>query len=297
MKRRRARGVLSWMFVGLMLWTAPGWAQATSPIQNGQVEIHGALPRTAAGAVDVEALTQTIQTQFARPGVQEVQFRAFSLTEEEQRTLFLNGDPSKNLLRQVSVAVPSHDGAERTVTFRTNDFRARVGREDGQLRARIEGIDHSQLTEGEGNRLRMQFDRFRLEGGRDRGAERADNRGGLSDNSGPGSINSGPGSINSGPGSMNSGRGGRDEQRVAQAGEMRQNDRRADRQADRRSNAGGELRGLDRADQVAGEHGREGRDNARAVQLDRPNRPERPQRPERPERPQRPERPERSGRN
>ena len=30
-----------------------------------------------------------------------------------------------------------------------------------------------------------------------------------------------------------------------------------------KSNSGGELRGLDRADQVAGEHGRKGRDNAR----------------------------------
>lgn len=32
------------------------------------------------------------------------------------------------------------------------------------------------------------------------------------------------------------------------------------------SNKGGKLRGLDRADQVAGEHGKQGRDNARAKQ-------------------------------
>lgn len=319
MKRSQARGIIAWMFIGLMLWTAPVWAQATPPIQNGQVEIHGTPPRTATGAVDVEALKQTIQTQFARPGVQEIHFRGFSLTDEEQRALFLNGDPNRNVLRQVSVVVPSPNGAERHVTFRNNDFRARVGREEGQLRARIEGIDSSQLTEAERTRLRAQFDRFRLEEAHDRGGERAGTRGGRGDHSGPGSgnsglgsVNSGPGSANSGPGSMNSGRGGRDDQRVAQAGDLRQEDRRAERQADRRedrrddrqtdrrSNAGGELRGLDRADQVAGEHGREGRENARAVQMDRPNRPERverPQRPERPERPQRPERPERSGRN
>lgn len=78
----------------------------------------------------------------------------------------------------------------------------------------------------------------------------------------------------------------------------RQLDRRENRQADRieggrdntRSNAGGELRGLDRADFVAGEHGQEGRDNARAAQMDRPNRPERMEQPQRPERPDRPER-------
>jgi hypothetical protein len=49
-------------------------------------------------------------------------------------------------------------------------------------------------------------------------------------------------------------------------------DRREDRREDRRSNSGGELRGLDRADHVAGDHGREGRDNARTAQMDQPNR-------------------------
>lgn len=132
----------------------------------------------------------------------------------------------------------------------------------------------------------------------------------LMDNRGPGSINSGPGSLNSGPG-----RGGRDDNRVAQAGDVRQEDRRADRREDRRldrredrredrrDNRGGETRGLDRADQVAGDHGQQGRDTARMMQIERPNRPERverpqrPERPERPQRPERPERPERAGRN
>ncbi len=303
-------------------------AQTTPPIQNGQVEIVGALPRTATGVVDAQAVKQAIQTQFARPGVQEIQFRNIGLTEEEQRALFLNSDPNKNLLRQVSSVVPSPNGEERKVTFRSNDFRARVGREEGQLRARIEGIDQSQLTEIERQNLRAQFDRFRLEGANDRGGNRADNRGGRSDNSGPGSGNSGRGSDNSGPGSANSGsgrggdggRGGREDDRVAQLNDVRQEDRREDRrtdrqqdrredrradrredrQADRRANAGGELRGLDRADQVADAHGQQGRDQARIAQMDRPNRVERierPQRIERPERPQRPERPERAGRN
>src|SRR5215831_1450076 len=55
-----------------------------------------------------------------------------------------------------------------------------------------------------------------------------------------------------------------------------------------KSNKGGQLRGLDRADQVAGEHGEQGRERARDAQLNRPNTPERsgfldhPVRPERP---------------
>lgn len=299
MKQGRSIHFAVCLLGGLTLWAVPIWAQT---IQSGQVEINGALPRTTAGAVDVEALKHVIQTQFARPGVQEIQFRNVSLTEAEQRALFLNNDPNKNLLRQVSASIPTANGAERNVTFRSDDFRARVGREEGQLRARIEGIDQSQLTEAERRSLQAQFDRFRLESANDRGGNR-----GRGDNSGPGSANSGRGSDNSGPGSASSGPGrggdnsgrGRDDNRVAQAGDVRQEDRREDR----RANTGGELRGLDRADQVAGEHGREGRENARAVQMDRPNRPERverPQRPERPERPQRPERPEkpeRAGRN
>ncbi len=151
-----------------------------------------------------------------------------------------------------------------------------------------------------------------------------------------------PGSMNSGPGFMDSGRDGGHDNHVrghsggediymAQAGEVRQEDRRADRQLyrredrredrqvdrredrqedrqfnrreDHRSNAGGELRGLDRADQVAGDRGRDGRDQARMMQMERPPRPERmerierPERPEHPDRPERPERPERSARN
>ncbi|MDP1945945.1 MAG: hypothetical protein Q8L77_00460 [Nitrospirota bacterium] len=296
----RHNAMTVWGVSVLVLAATPVWAQTAPPVQNGQVEMVGALPRTASGTVDIEALKQTIQTQFARPGVQEVQFRNVSLTEAEQRALFLNGDPNKNLLRQVSAVVPSSNGAERNVTFRSHDFRARIGREEGQLRARIEGIDQSQLTEPERQNLRAQFDRFRLEGGNDRGGNRAEGRGGHGgdDNSGPGSGNSGSGSVNSG-----SGRGGRDDVRMAQAGDVRQEDRQADRHEDRRANRGGEVRGLDRADQVAGEQGREGRDNARSVQMDRSNRPERversqrPERPERPQRPERPEKPERAGRN
>ena len=228
MKRDTLRLVTFGVMIVSVVLATSAWAQTTLPIQNGQVEIYSALPRTAAGAADVEALKQTIQAQFARPGVQEVQFRNVSLTEAEQRALFLNSDPNKNLFRQVSTVVPSANGAERNVTFRSNDLRARVGREEGQLRARIEGIDHSQLTESERQNLQAQFDRFRLEGGADRGGRSG------KDNSGSGAGNSGHGSDNSGPGSANSGsgRGGRDDLR--NVNNDRRENRREDRQIDRR---------------------------------------------------------------
>lgn len=58
-----------------------------------------------------------------------------------------------------------------------------------------------------------------------------------------------------------------------------------------RSNKGGQLRGLDRADQAAGEHGQQGRDTARDAQLNRPSRSEGLGQPEPPVKPDRPERP------
>ena len=106
MKGCRVNQLTVWIVSGLALVTSSVWAQTVSPIQNGQVEISGALPRTGSGAVDIEALKQTIQAQFARPGVQEVHVRNVALTEAEQRALFLNSDPNKNLLRQVSSVVP-----------------------------------------------------------------------------------------------------------------------------------------------------------------------------------------------
>lgn len=156
-----------------------------------------------------------------------------------------------------------------------------------------------------------QVDQLRLEGANDREGNRGGNRGGRSgiDNSGPGSANNGSGrggSDHSGPGSMNSGRGfdnggssspssGRDD--VRNVNDNRREDRQQDRQADRRSNSGGELRGLDRADQVAGDHGQQGRDHARDVQMERPHRIDRLDHPQRPERADRPDQSDRSGHN
>ena len=204
-----------------LIWTEPGFGCTIGGPSSAKANV---------------AKPAEVARHSARPGVQEVQFRNVSLTEVEQRALFLNSDPNKNLLRQVSTVVPSANGAERNVTFRNNDFRARVGREEGQLRARIEGIDQSQLTETERQSLRAQFDRFRLEGANDRGGNRGDDRSGQggSDNRGTGSANSGPGSAisGSGRGGENSGRGGRDD--VRNVNDDRREDRREDRQLDRR---------------------------------------------------------------
>ncbi len=169
-------------------------------------------------------------------------------------------------------------------------------------------------------RARVESDRY-AQGGEDlrsrdrslRGDDRHDDgRSGDSRGSGS-STNSGPGSFNSGSGNDGShGRRGGGDTRVAQAGGVRQEDRREDRQLDRRdnrqedrrldrredrrANSGGELRGLDRANHVADDHGQRGRDNASVVQMDRGSRVERIERPDRSQRVERPERPERSGR-
>jgi len=53
-------------------------------------------------------------------------------------------------------------------------------------------------------------------------------------------------------------------------------------------NKGGQLRGLDRADQAAGQHGQQGRETARDAQLKRQTHPERSSVLERPVKPERP---------
>jgi hypothetical protein len=54
------------------------------------------------------------------------------------------------------------------------------------------------------------------------------------------------------------------------------------------ANKGGQLRGLDRADQAAGQHGQQGRETARDAQLKRQTHPERSGVLERPMKPERP---------
>jgi hypothetical protein len=64
----------------------------------------------------------------------------------------------------------------------------------------------------------------------------------------------------------------------------------ASRHKEQPSNKGGQLRGLDRADEVAGDHGRQGRDRARDAQFNRPNPSNRSTLPDHPVRPNRPRR-------
>ncbi len=313
-----------WIFVigivSAVFWStgiSPNYAIAQVSMEAEEVVIRGDLPRTPAGAVDITKIKETVTAQFAKGGVTEVHFRNFTLTTEESRALFLATDPEKNLLRQVGTVIPSAGIEERQVTFRgqaaTAEFRGRVQREEGQLRARLEGIDLTRLSDAERERLqqslRAQFDRVRLEGARDRGGFRADNRGPGSDNSGPGSGNSGPGSANIGPGRSGDGRGrgGDDDRRVAQAGDVRQDDRRDDRRMDRREDRRDDRQMDRRADrredrQLDRREDRRvdrqvDRQLDRVARMERPERIQRPERLERPQRPERPERPERSGRN
>lgn len=296
--------------VGVMFWSGgiiPDRTLAQVSMEAGEVVIRGDLPRTSAGAVDIAKVKETVTAQFAKNGVTEVHFRDFVLTTEQSRALFLATDPEKNLLRQVGTVIPSAGMEERHVTFRgqagTTEFRGRVQREEGRLRARLEGIDLTHLSDGERERLqqslRAQFDRIRLEGTRDRGGIRADNRGPGSNNSGPGSADSGPGSANSGSGRAgdNSGRGGRDDVRNVNDDrrEDRREDRRMDRREDRRDDRQVDRREDRRQDRQLDR--RVDRQTDRVARIDRPERPQRPDRPERPQRPERPERPERSGRN
>ncbi len=212
-----------------------------------EVVITGPLPRATAGAVDTAKITQIVSDRFAQ-GATQVQFVDTALANDEARKLFTNTDPTKNLLRQVGQAIPVGVAGDRSVTFSgAADVQVRVQREDGQLRARLDGLNLSGLTAQERAQLlqdlrtKVGFDQVRLEGG-DRMARGEGNRG-RGGNSGHGSLNSGPGR----GGDMN-GRGGQDEAR------MTSDDRRADRGV---------------------------------ASVDRPQRPERPERPQRPERPER----------
>ncbi len=293
----------------------------TVTVQGAQVEIRGPLPRDGNGAINVTQIHEAVATHF-NTGVRDVQFRGADLSEAEAHQLFLSTDRNQNLLSRLGTAMPA-DGLERTVTFRgTAIGDIRVQRDDDRsLRLRGEGVNLAGLSDVERRELVQKlgqqtgFDRVRLAGldfRSDKGLVSADSRGGNrggGGHRGPGSANSGPGSLNSG-----SGRGGdnpdgieHDNRRVVNGQndvrredrhEGRREDRRADRREDRRNDSG-TLRGLDRADESAGEHGLQARDHARdrmAITGNRIERVERVQRPERPERPQRPERPERSGR-
>ncbi len=138
-----------------------------------EATIRGALPRTPSGAVDLAQVREVVAGQVAR-GINDVQFRDFTLGVEESRSLLLSVERNQNLLAHIATALPA-DGVERTVTFRGvvdgQQVEARVQRqEDGTLRARIEGVNIGTLSDADRaqlvQRLSRQtgFERVRLEG-------------------------------------------------------------------------------------------------------------------------------------
>lgn len=283
----------------------------TVTAQGAQVEIRGPLPRDGNGAVNVTQIHEAVTAHF-NAGVRDVQFRGTDLTEAEAHQLFLRTDRNQNLLSRLGTAMPA-DGLERTVTFRgTAIGDIRVQRDDDRsLRLRGEGVNLTPLSDAERRELVQKlsqqagFDRVRLAGlefQSDRGLKTAEQRSGHrggGGRSGPGSENSGPGSLHGGSsrGGDHSGRLETDNRRGADdPHDVRREDRRIDRREDRRvdrRNDGGVLRGLDRAESVAGEQGQIGRETARMFLESRPERPGRPEpapRPERVERQQRAER-------
>lgn len=227
--------------------------QADRRVEANEVEVKLALPRNADGTINQTALANDIKAQVAA-GATEIQFRG--LTAQDAQALI---DRSKNVLGDLSKLLPN-DGVERQLRFR-GAVDARVQRNDeGELRARIEGIDLGSLTPAQRADLARQLatqaglDRLRI-----RGTDASGARVRVEFRDGRGIV-------------KNEGRG--------------QNDRHA-----QRAQPAERMARLDAHDQ----RGRRGVD--RPERAERAERPERMERAERPERVERVERPDRSGRH
>lgn len=130
------------LVIGLMVL---GWGVAVTAsfaASQDEAKIQGELPRNTGGAIDLNRIREAVASRAAQ-GVREIQFRDFTLTSDETRTLFLALDRDQNLLRQIANAIPA-DGVERQVTLRGfvdgQRVEGRVQRQaDGTLRMRLEG--------------------------------------------------------------------------------------------------------------------------------------------------------------
>ena len=130
-----------------------------------EVEVRRPLPRNADGTVDRAALLREVRAQLAA-GATEIQFRDGSLSAADARAL---ASGERSLLADLAAALPN-DGIERQVRLR-GAIDARVQRnEEGELRARIEGLQIGSLTAAQraelAQRLAAQgFDRVRIRDG------------------------------------------------------------------------------------------------------------------------------------
>jgi len=123
--------------------------------QNEAAEVKLAVPRTATGAIDVQALLALVRDQIAA-GAREIQFRGTTLTAADVQMLLLSASATQNLLAEIAALLPK-DGVERKVTLR-GAVDVRVTRQpNGTLRARIEDVNLGNLTAEQRARLAQQL--------------------------------------------------------------------------------------------------------------------------------------------
>jgi hypothetical protein len=113
--------------------------QAERRAEANEVEVKLAVPRNADGTINETQLVNDIRARLAA-GATEIQVRG--LTARDARALLAS---NQNLLVDLAKLLPN-DGVERQVRLR-GAVDARIQRNDeGELRARIEGIDLGTLT-------------------------------------------------------------------------------------------------------------------------------------------------------
>ena len=251
--------------------------QADRRAEANEVEVKLAVPRNADGTINETQLVNDVKARLAA-GATEIQVRG--LTAQDAKALLAS---NQNLLADLAKLLPK-DGIERQVRLR-GAVDARVQRNDeGELRARIEGIDLGSLTPAQRADLARQLatnaglDRLRIRGTDATGArvrvEFRDDRG-IVKNEAKGA-------------GQNEHRAQRAEPaKPAQPAQRAEPAARAERMArldadDRRGPRGG----ADRPERAE-----------RAERVERAERPERVERAERVERVERVERPDRSGRH
>lgn len=131
--------------------------------EANEVEVKLAVPRNADGTINETQLVNDIKARLAA-GATEIQVRG--LTAQDAKALLAS---NQNLLADLAKLLPN-DGIERQVRLR-GAVDARIQRNDeGELRARIEGIDLGTLTPAQRADLARQLatqaglDRLRIQG-------------------------------------------------------------------------------------------------------------------------------------
>jgi hypothetical protein len=137
--------------------------QADRRAEANEVEVKLAVPRNADGTINETQLVNDVKARLAA-GATEIQVRG--LTAQDAKALLAS---NQNLLADLAKLLPK-DGIERQVRLR-GAVDARVQRNDeGELRARIEGIDLGSLTPAQRADLARQLatnaglDRLRIRG-------------------------------------------------------------------------------------------------------------------------------------